>query len=141
MKKINVILILLGFTFLLSACGGTHGKIEWFPFKVPQDSIQRIISKIVGNDSIYFVPNDRTDYKDIYIKNSDNFKVFTYRFYGDSTIHWNNDPNQSCIALIYVKDGVTFKNEDDLNSSKKEIAIKTFNDHFISLIKQEIRNP
>jgi hypothetical protein len=141
MKRTNIIPVLFCFLSLLSACGGTHGKIEWFPFKMTQDSIETIINKSAGNDSIYFIPNDRTIYKDVFIKRSNHFKVFTYRFYGDSAIYWNDDKNQSCIALIYVKDGNTFKNEADLNHSEKGIAIKEFTDHFIFLIKQQITKP
>jgi hypothetical protein len=139
MNKTILYSFLFSCCIFLSACAGTHGKIEWFPFTVPQDSVEKIIAKIAGNDSIYFVPNDRNSYKDVYLKNSNFFKVFTYSFYGDSTIYWNDDKNQSCIALIYVKDSALFKNNDDLRFSEKKIAIRAFNEHFISLIRQRLR--
>ena len=88
--------LFFAFTTLLFliGCGGTHGKIETFPFDAPKDSIEKIINEIVGNDSIYFLPNDATSYKDIYIRNGSYFQTFTYHFYGDSTTFWNDDKNK-----------------------------------------------
>lgn len=58
------------------------------PFDAPRDSVEKIINNITGNDSIYFVPYDAINNKEIYLKKGKNYQDFTYRFYGDSTAFW-----------------------------------------------------
>lgn len=118
------------------ACGGTHGKIASFEFNTPKDSVEKIINKIVGNDSLYFIPNDYTNYKDIYIANSNFLKNFTYHFYGDST-YWKNNKT-SVISLVYVKKGDSFFKESELSIHDCRVATKNFNEHFIAHIRAEI---
>jgi len=139
MKK-KLFLILVVSLFLIS-CGGTHGKIETFPFDAPKDSIEKIINEITGNDSIYFLPNDATTYKDIYLRKGSYFQTFTYHFYGDSTTFWNDDKNKCAISLVYIKTMGKFRSENYLNSEEKEEAIIDFNRHFITLINSKLKRP
>lgn len=134
-------LIAIATSVILIACGGTHGKIETFPFDAPKDSIEKIISEISGNDSIYFLPNDATTYKDIYLQKGNYFQTFTYHFYGDSITFWNNNKNKCAISLVYVKKTGKFRSENYLSNEEKEEAIMDFKTHFISTIKSKLKQP
>jgi len=129
-------IILFASITVLYACGGTHGKIESFEFNAPKDSVEKIINGIVGNESLRFIPNDYTNYMDVYIANSKHFKIFTYRFYGD-TNNWKNSKT-SAIMLVYVKKGEKFYKESELSNADCRIAIRDFNEHFIAPIRVEL---
>ena len=134
----SFIIKIISSVFLIS-CGGTHGKIETFPFYAPKDTIEKIINEISGNDSIYFIKNDATTYKDIYLSKGNDFQVFTYHFYGDSGTFWNDNKSECAISLVYVKKMNQFRSENNLSNEEKEKAVMDFNKNFITIIKSKVK--
>lgn len=134
-------LIAIATLVIQTSCGGTHGKIETFPFDAPKDSIEKIISQISGNDSIYFLPNDALTYKDIYLQKGFFFKTFTYHFYGDSITFWSNNKNKCAISLVYIKNTEKFRSAKYLSNEEKKEAIIDFKKHFIDRINSKLKQP
>jgi hypothetical protein len=137
--------LILWLLILITSCGsgpGTHGAIKAYGYSVPKAELQKVILKIIDNDSTihhdyragYY--NDTENYVTMTIKSQNNEYEYTFRYLGDSLLWSNSRTSEIFICYIYDRHG----NGGSAGNGKYERADKKIQNEMINVFESSFIN-